>query len=215
MDIIGFLLRSPEVRDWHSGTALTVIINLLTAFQVWTLLAQTRKVYVDRSTLGLSVITLAFYAFYFAAFLVYGVSKNSLNMVISGSQFVIYIPLVLGLWKHGSSAERKQLKISLPFFALIPLVMILTPWKEALVLCLFAGILVSIWLMYRELKNISGVGSVVIKFQCAFLVNAVFWFMYGVSITDWPLIIFNPIAAVLLTMTILLYFKKKKCPIGS
>jgi uncharacterized membrane protein len=64
--------------------------------------------------------------------------------------------------------------------------------------------------MYRELKNITGVGSVVIGFQFAFLANAIFWFLYGLSIADWPLIIFNPIAAILLTMTILLYTRKER-----
>lgn len=215
MDAFGFLFRFPEVRDWHWGTAITVMINLLTTFQVWTLMAQTRKVYVDRSTLGLSVITLTFYAFYFAAFFVYGIHKEFLNMILSGSQFVLYIPLLYGLWKYGGIKEKKQLRTSIPVFAVIPPVMILIPQKEAFLFCLFIGVLFSVWLMYRELKSIAGVGSVVIRFQYAFLANTVFWFIYGVSISDWPLILFNPPAAILLSMTILLYFKKKKCQAGS
>ncbi len=212
--MLGFIFHFPEVRDWHSGTALTLIINLLTAVQVGTLIAQTRKVYVLRSSLGLSVITLTFYGFYFAAFFVYGIHKESLNMIVSGAQFVLYVPLLIGLWKYSGMTEQKQMKIYGPFLATIPFIMILVPWKEAFMLGLFAGILVSIWLMYRELKNIMGIGSVVIGFQYAFLLNTIFWFVYGVAITDWPLIIFNPLAAILLTMTIVLYAKKKRlcCP---
>jgi uncharacterized protein with PQ loop repeat len=210
VEIVTFILRSPEVRGWHGGAALTIIINLLLGFQVWALLAQTRRVYRDRSTLGLSVITLVFNGYFFAAFFIYGIRKEALNMVLSGSQFVLYIPLIIGLWKYSGEQQRKQLKMSIPIFAIIPPIMAITPWKEAYLLCLFAGVLVTILLMYRELKNITGVGSVVIGFQFAFLANAIFWFLYGLSIADWPLIIFNPIAAILLTMTILLYTRKER-----
>lgn len=214
MDIHAFILNSPEIQGWHSSAALTILINLLTCFQACALVTQTCRVYADRSTLGLSVITLVFYGFYFCAFFIYGLDKGSLNIVFSGSQFIVYIPLIIGLWKYGNIDTKRLLRVSVPLCAFIPPIMILTPWKEAFLSCLFAGIVVSLWLMYRELRNISGVGSVVIGFQFAFLANAIFWFFYGVHLGDMPLMIFNPIFAVLLIMIIMLYFNKKRAQNG-
>ncbi len=206
--IWAFFLSTPEVREWHSETALTVIINLLTLNQTLATTSQVRKVFRERSILGLSVITIVFYAFYFLAFLIYGVNKGSLNMILSGAQFILYIPLVIGLWKHGGEEGRQKLRKLIPVFGMIPVIMLLIPWKETFLLCLFGGILITIGLMYRELKNIRGVGSVEIKFQFAFLANAIFWFFYGLSIHDMPLIIFNPLATILLVMMIVLYNQK-------
>ena len=152
---------------------------------------------------------MSFYCFYFMAFLCYGVAKGALNMVLSGSQFILYIPLLIGLWKFGDAKCRMTMKVGVPLFALIPVIMYITAWKETFLLMLFAGILVTIWLMLTELKRVVGVGCFEIKFAVAFLANAIFWFMYGVALHDIPLMIFNPLAVVLLVMIMLLYFKKK------
>lgn len=153
---------------------------------------------------------MAYYAFYFQAFLIYGIHKDALTMVGNALQFVIYIPLLVGLWKYGDRGVRRTLCFAIPTFALLPIIMFLTPWKEPFILILLGCILVTQWLVYRELRRVDGVGSFEIRFAYAFLVNAIFWFFYAVSLHDVPLMIFNPIAIVLLSMTILLYAKKKR-----
>lgn len=210
MDIQSFILQSPEVREWHSGTAIAVMINLLTLYQAAATVGQVRRIFRDRSTSGVSTATMVYYAFYFLAFLVYGMHKGALTMVGNALQFLIYIPLSIGLWKYGSEETRGTIRRTIPMFALLPVIMAIIPWKGTFFLMLLGGILITQWLMYRELRRADGVGSFEIMFAYAFLVNAVFWFLYALRLRDIPLMIFNPIAAILLTMTILLYFKKKR-----
>ncbi len=207
--LLQFFVNSPEIRGWHFATAITVIINILTLNQACATTGQVRQIYRCRSISGVSVVTMSFYCFYFMAFLSYGVAKGSLNMVLSGSQFIIYIPLLIGMWKFGDAKCRKTMRIGVPLFALIPVIMHFTLWKETFLLLLFAVILVTIWLMRTELKKAHGVGCFEIKFAVAFLANAIFWFLYGISLHDMPLMIFNPLAVILLLMIISLYFKKK------
>lgn len=207
--LLQFFVNSPEVRGWHFATAITVVINILTLNQACATAGQVRRIYSCHSISGVSVVTMSFYCFYFMAFLCYGIAKGSLNMVLSGSQCILYIPLLLGMWKFGDVKCRKTMKVGLPLFALIPVIMYLTEWKETFLLMLFGAILVTIWLMHTELKRARGVGCFEIKFAVAFLANAIFWFLYGISLHDMPLMIFNPFAVILLLMIISLYFKKK------
>ena len=211
--LLQFFVNSPEVRGWHFATAITVVINILTLNQACATAGQVRRIYVCRSISGVSVVTMCFYCFYFMAFLSYGIAKGALNMVLSGLQFILYIPLIIGLWKFGDEKSRRTLKVSVPLFALIPVIMHMTAWKETFLLMLFAGILVTIWLMWRELKMAEGVGCFEVRFAVAFLANAIFWFLYAVTLHDMPLMIFNPLAVILLLMTISLYFRKKAATI--
>lgn len=208
--VLNFVMNSAEVRGWHSGTAISVIINLLTLNQAWATAGQARRIFRTRSGLGVSVITMTFYAFYFPAFMLYGIHKGALNMVLNASQFIIYIPLLFGLWKFGDVHTKRTMRFCVPAFALLPLIMYIVTWKETFLLILFAGILLTILLMLKELRNIQGTGSFEIKFAIAFLVNALFWFLYGMSLRDIPLLIFNPLAAILLSMVIVLYMKKRR-----
>lgn len=207
--LLQFFVNSPEVRGWHFATAITVVINILTLNQACATAKQVRRIYTCRSISGVSVVTMSFYCFYFMAFLCYGIAKGALNMVLSGSQFILYVPLLIGMWRFGDEKSRKTMKIGVPLFALIPVIMYMTAWKETFLLMLFAGILVTIWLMLSELKRAQGVGCFEIKFAMAFLANAIFWFLYGISLHDLPLIIFNPLAVILLLMIVSLYLKKK------
>jgi uncharacterized protein with PQ loop repeat len=210
MDIQGFILHSPEVREWHSGTAIAVMINLLTLYQAIATIGQVRRIFAERSTSGISTGTMIYFAFYFQAFLVYGIEKGALTMVGNALQFLIYIPLIIGLWKYGDKETRGMICWAIPLFALLPIIMVIISWKEPFFLLLLGGILITQWLMYQELRRADGVGSFEIMFAYAFLANAIFWFLYGLSIADWPLIIFNPIAAILLIMIILLYTRKER-----
>lgn len=210
VDMLNFILQSPEVRGWHSGTAIAVMINLLTLYQAAATIGQVRRIFADKSTSGISAGTMAYFAFYFLAFLVYGIHKGALTMVGNALQFLIYIPLLIGLWKYGNKETRRTIRSTIPVFALLPVIMVIIPWKGPFFLMLLCGILITQWLMHQELRRADGVGSFEIMFAYAFLMNAIFWFLYALSLRDIPLMIFNPIAAILITMTILLYFKKKR-----
>ena len=93
--LLQFFVNSPEVRGWYFASAITVVINILILNQTCATAGQVRRIYVCRSISRVSVVTMCFYCFYFMAFLCYGIGKGALNMVLYGSQFIIYIPLLL------------------------------------------------------------------------------------------------------------------------
>ena len=54
---------------------------------------------------------------------------------------------IIGLWKFGDEKSRRTLTASVPLFTLIPVIMHMTAREETFLLILFAGILLTIWLM--------------------------------------------------------------------
>jgi uncharacterized protein with PQ loop repeat len=210
--IIGFILDSQEVSGWWTDiplTMATIVINLLCVNQVVGTWKQSHRIWKERSVEGVSITTMTFYGFYFMAFLLYGINQGKLNMVIGGFQFLFYVPILLGAWKFSTAAAKRLLAIRSLQFAFLPIIMFFIPWKNAYLLFLLAGILWTMVLMYRELKWAAGVGSVEVTFLWSFFISAIFWFCYGWMLRDVALMIFNPLAGLILGATIKLYYKKR------
>lgn len=191
-------------------TLATIIINALCVNQIIGTWKQSALVWRNRSIEGVSITTMTYYGFYFLAFLFYGIDRGSLNMAIGGFQFLLYVPIILGAWKFGNANDRKLVLVRSLQCALIPIIMIIVPWKNAYLLLLLFLILWTMVLMYRELRDAHGVGSFEASFAWAFLLAAIFWFAYAIILRDVALMIFNPLAGLILIATLHLYYKKKR-----
>ncbi len=190
---------------WNTLTITASITVLFTLFQGYGVVSQNRKIWRYQSAESLSAIMFFLYLFYFSAFFAYGLHKNSLVMVLNGLLAIPYIPVVLGIIKY------KKLKawelISLPIIALVVPIMIITAQKDLLLFILLMVSLVVLTTQPMEMFKTKTRGAVDIKFILIFSVTSLFWLVYSLIISNWPLIVFNALAQIVYALIIILYWQ--------
>lgn len=180
---------------------------IFTFFQGYGFVKQGQKIWKNKSVKSLSTPFFFLFFFYFIAFLFYGLSKNSLSMVFNGLLFIVCIPIIVGIisFKRLSFFEV----ISLFLSALVVPVMILTKQKDIFLFILLVISLILLFLQLLTMIKEKSRGSVEIKFIIVFLITAVFWFIYSSLLSNWPLQIFNFVAAIVYIFIIYFYKKYK------
>ena len=183
----------------------TVIFTILEAWGLW---QQKKLIWENESGQSVSVITFSYGTAMFAAVLIYGISVNSVALSFNGLLGFFHLPIIWGLWKFkGFSRTEKLLGI---FLMVVVAVMIVLPFKDWFFLLLSFGTLISASMQAIEIWEEEDAGVVEIKLLAVFLLSNFFWIIYAFAIGNWILQIISPLFFVILTITIVLWFKNKK-----
>lgn len=188
------------------------MINLLTFNTILGASKQAKQIWRERSAAGLSGSVFAYFFFYCLAFIIYGIEKGAINMVVAGSVFLAYIPTLLGMWRFGDSGEKKGLVIFSSVFATMPVVMaVLEPRsREGFLGVLLVGMFIVLIVGFEKFRRTPGLGNVNPSFSWAFLIAGVFWSWYSYTLGEVGLICFNAGMVLIMSATLVLYYSRKR-----
>lgn len=101
-------------------------------------------------------------------------------------------------------------KVLLTFLALMPICLLLLPWKGVIFLICSSGAVFAAatqpWEIYRE----RDAGDVDVKFVSVYTASTVFWVIYSFVIQDGPMQILTTSNLVVFVMTLLFWFYYKE-----
>lgn len=212
-----WLRQTQEYRNFglnplFISATLTVVFTIV---QGYGLFQQSGRVWRDRSGESLSVIFFGYAMFYFLAFMLYGAQKQSIAMTLNGALGYVHIPILAGILKFKGFTRKEWLFLGM-FSLMVPAFLVLKGdlLEIMLMACLF-GILVTLgkqtietW-SFVKLRRTGGADKPIAlepKFLLAFMTTNVFWFVFALYIASWPLIIFNPLAFLLIGTNYVLYY---------
>ena len=215
MDIvIGFIVSSPEYLawGWNIETLVNITINALTVNATIGVSKQAKQVWRERSVIGLSGPTFSYLLFYCLAFMVYGIEKGALNMVIASLIAFAYIPIVLGIWRFGTQREKTSTILWSYVFSTLPFIMMqgTTQSKEKFLGLLLVGMLSLLVVAFEKFRRTPGIGNVNPAFSWAFLAAGLFWIPYSLMLGAIGLVLFNAGMAMIMGATLVIYYSRKK-----
>jgi uncharacterized protein with PQ loop repeat len=196
-----------EYKNWGMNaltvSALgTVLFTILQAFGAYD---QSKKIWSTKSGESVSLQLFAYNCAYFFCFFIYGMFKSSLAMIFNGLLFLIFMPVMIGLWKYKKTSLLKKI-CSASYLLLIPL-MIILPQKDLIVTLGLLGIAVFLISQLREIIKARSFGKFSIKFVLIFMSTNMFWLVYAITVKNLPLELFNAFGIILYSSALFLYFK--------
>lgn len=209
---IEFFANSVEVKGWGFNllSLSTLGIVFFGCLEAWALFNQNKGIWSKRSGDSISVSLFTYLASYFAASIVYGVSINSLSVVLNCAILVLfYIPIILGLWKF-KKWTAFDIWASLGYLLMVPLIAFL-PWTEVLYLIFSFGTIYSMATQPYELWKKKDVGVLDIRLVGVYFASCCFWTVYAFTADALALKILNPPILILLALTWWLW-RKYRCP---
>jgi len=199
---------------WNIFTISAIGTFLFTVLQGWGLWKQNRAIWRTRSGKSISAHFFIYWAWYFSSFLVYGLAKHSIAMVVNALQGVVIIPILVGLWKFNEGFTVKE-KSFFRLCIMMPAVMIFVAWyhitlMEITFFLYLMGLLVVGLFQLFKLVDEGRPGVVEPRLIMAFMAAAVFWEVVGIKMNDLPLTIFNPMSFTMSGIILGLWWKYKK-----
>lgn len=205
--MIEFIRNSIEYQGWglNSLTISSLITILFSLTQGYGLIEQGKQILKQKSTLSLSQPFFVYSAYYFVAFICYGLNKQSLVMIFNGLLVLAHIPIIIGFIRYQKTTSRKNLLINLP--ALLIPAMIFSDNKEIVLLFSLGGILFFLGAQLMEMLKSKSRGAVNISYLIIFLSTNIFWLIYASAISNWVLQTFNLTAMIIYLIMLKLYHK--------
>jgi uncharacterized protein with PQ loop repeat len=200
-----FLTATLEYQHWGVNALtvsffLSVAITLITA---WGLVQQNQTIWRKREVEAVSIFWLVYYAILQLAILIYGASMHSAALVVNGLLALLYIPILLGLWKFKGFSLMEN--ISAGILASAILSMLFLPFKSQFFFVFALGGLLSASMQPIEMWQKKSARGVSIRLISTLLLGNIIWFVYGLAVHDWVLIIVNALAFIIFGTTALLW----------
>lgn len=211
--LLELLKRTSEYQNFgiNALTVSAIGATVFTFFQGWGLWKQGKSIWDKRSGKSVSVTFIAYSMFYFLAFCFYGAQKLSVTMTFNGLLFLIHIPIMLGLLEFKGFTRSEWTSIALFGFGMpTSMLMLDGSAKENFLMLLLFGILATLVEQTYEVYKAKVSGALEPQYLYALLFTNVFWFTYAATIGNWPLMVFNPCAFVLLFINLALYYKYRR-----
>lgn len=211
--IIEVLKKTPEYQSFgmNALTMSAIGATVFTFLQGWGLWKQGRSIWDKRSGKSISVIFIAYSMFYFLAFCFYGAQRSSITMTFNGLLFLIHIPIMLGLLEFKGFTRFEWALICIFAVGMPTGIFVLQrDAREIFLMILLFGILATLVRQTYEVYKAKVPGALEPKYLYVFLFTNVFWFTYAFTIGNWPLMVFNPCAFVLLGVNLVLYYRYKR-----
>lgn len=183
---------------WNLLTFSAIGAVLITIYQGYGLWKQSREIRLTGNSESLSTFYFSYMLWYFLAFVYYGLSSHSLAMSFCGLLGFLYIPILIGIHKSRgfTLVDWLVLWLTLP---ILPLMIIVSD-KDVYLMCLMAGILVSIIKQLALIIRTKDASALSLSWILAFLLAGILWLSYALTIGDWALIAFNSLASLLFAM---------------
>lgn len=204
--MIDFIKATYEYKHWGVNlmTFCFFATVFFTFFQCWSFLKQNSAIWKSNGK-SVSVTLFGYWCFYFITFGIYGFYKHTAAMMINGLTGIFCIPILIGLYKKkGFTKGEKFFLCVAP--AMIPIIVMIQQ-KDTFIMMLLFGILFAASFQPYEIWKKKDAGSVDIRIIIVFSAASVFWFFYALKINNWPLIVFNPLSFIILSVTYALWIK--------
>ncbi|PIZ98397.1 MAG: hypothetical protein COX77_04590 [Candidatus Komeilibacteria bacterium CG_4_10_14_0_2_um_filter_37_10] len=194
-----------EIQNFgfNSITITALMTMIFTILQGVGITQQGKKIWQEKSARSLSPELFFLLLFYFLSFFFYGWSKDSLAMCFNSLLGLLYIPIIVGIYKFQTLSLIKKIIFFLTSL-IVPMMIILQEKDIFLLVLLLISLLVLITQPLAMLKEKSR-GSVDLNYILIFFVTSVFWLVYSMIINNWPLEIFNSLAIIVYLWILWLY----------
>lgn len=197
-----------EQLGWNAVTIGAVGAILFTILEAWGLWQQKKTIWNNQSGKSISVVWFLYFANQFVVIFIYGLSMKSITLTFNGLLSLIYIPIIIGLWKF--KGFKRSEKILGLFLLLTSMIMVIVPFKDWVFLVMsFGSLLASAMQPYEIWKNKNS-GVVEIRLLTVFLISTLFWIIYGYAINDWVLKIVCPMYFTIVSITMFFWFIYKQ-----
>lgn len=194
---------------WNALTVGFLGTVLFTFAEAWGLWQQKRAIWENRSGESVSVIWFLYVAAVLVVMTIYAITINSITLTFNGLVLgILHAPILIGLWRFkGYTKIEKTVGVC----CLIAVtVMLASPFKDWFYLLFSAGnILFSLAQPYEIWKNKDS-GVVEVKLLAVYLASTLFFIIYSFAIGDWVLKIISPAYLVIITLTILVWFRYRR-----
>ncbi|KXJ99059.1 MAG: hypothetical protein UZ19_OD1000560 [Parcubacteria bacterium OLB19] len=180
-----FLVNTQEFKGWgwendeqRSLTISFLGICFFTALGAYGQYKQNKKIWTEKSGELVSVTWNNVFTFAFASFFVYGIETYNLACVIHGSRILLYIPILIGLYKF-DCFTKKQLVLSGLMFTIV-IIMVFLP-KDVMTIVFIGFILAGIVAAIDQplkiyMKKKRGKGS--LELIGTYTFSTTFWVVY-------------------------------------
>jgi len=204
-----FLANFDEYQNWGMNALTVSAIGTVffTFWQLYAAVAQSKKVWSERSAQSVSLQLFTYNLFYLVSFLIYGAYKNSLSMMINGLLFIAFLPAVIGIWKFKKTRLREKI-IALLYSLIIP-AMIILPQKDLVVLISLSGIVLFLAFQLWDIIKEGEFGALSVEFVVIYLATNAFWLAFSITIKNAPLIFFNAVVMIIYSVCLFLFFRYK------
>lgn len=211
--IIAFIGASVEARQFglNSSTFWSLGAGLVTFIQAYGSWMLARRIYVNKSAEGVSVLMLAYWHASIWGFAYYGWHSHSITMVFNSLVLApLYSAAIVGMVAFGRSKIRTLVVMLVPALVLPPLLVFAVDKSLVLMVILLGGMVFFLdqpRKLYREKRT----GSFDPKFTVALMVASTFWFFFAVTaIHDVTLMIINPLSFAISLVTLHAYARARK-----
>ncbi|MFH0806515.1 MAG: PQ-loop domain-containing transporter [Candidatus Brennerbacteria bacterium] len=209
--LLDVLKGTVEWRQWGwniptIGAVGAASFALLQGAGVW---KQGRRVHREREAQTLSFLLFGYSMAYFFSTSLYGWKVSSIALVLAAVVGILHIPVITGIPRYGMVSRREKRFVGV-FFLMIPLMWLATAMDlhEAFFLVSIFGLLGFIapqaWRAWKS-ADTSDLDPLMIL---SFLFGAFFWFSYAFAVDSLTLKLFNPLAIVLWTFILVMWWKK-------
>lgn len=211
MDYLTELLkRTPEYQQFGMN-ALTVSAfgaTIFTFLQGWGVRKLGNRIWNTKEGESVSVTFIGYSTFYFLAFLIYGAERLSITMTLNGLLALFHIRVMRGLLKFKGFTNIEWVWLFGFAILMVPGMLLLRGGEqEIFLLVLLFGIIFTLIRQTYEVWRAKSAGALEPKYFYTFLITNVFWFVYAMFVGAWPLMIFNPMAFVLLSINLMFYYR--------
>ena len=156
----------------------------------------------------------AYFHAYFWAFIIYGLRMHSLTVLFNAAQVIPFFLILLGVYvKRGFTL--KEWEMAMGTLIVVPIMYFMNvEGSKVFLFVLLLGALPFLVRQPMEIYRKKAVGDIDVRLPYAFVVAAVFWFIYGITLRDWAITVSQlPLFVIFLT-TILLYHKYRPLPLA-
>lgn len=206
-----FIKNTIEYQNWGWNAVTVSFIGtiIFTILQMWSSFEQGRTIFRKRSGESVSSSLFIYAGWYCFTFLVYGMVRNSIAMSLNGLLCIPYAFAVYGLYRFkGFNGFEKFLLVACAGMG--PVIYLLSGTaREIALTAIVIGLLIPLAIQVREMYRTKSPGAMDPRFVTVLILSCIFWFIYGLYTETLVLEVFNPLAAVLLGITLLLYFRYK------
>lgn len=201
-----------ELQHWGFNALTVSLVGtvVFTCIQFWGMFKQTTRIWKNRSGASVSVLVFAFgTSAFFSAFLM-GVEHRNFALIFNGSLCLINLLVLIELGKFkGFSRTEIGMMVLLAVYTALNIIL---PYKDGMYFVLGMGQVASIGLQPVEIVRNKSSGMVEIRTLLSFYLSNYFWTVYAFAIGNWPLEIIGITAAVILTITIVVWWIYQEKP---
>ena len=210
---IDLLKQSHEWQHWglNVATFSSVSITVLALFEAWGLRNQIRTIWKEESGESVSVLLFSYRTGYYSLFLPFGIYAGSIVISLNSLLAIFCAVIVYGLSKYKSWTLYE--KVIAGVAPLMPIAMILLPWKDAMYVGFSMVLLGTALWQVVELYRAKSPGALDIRLLSIYVFASFVWLVFAYVVGNVGLMITTPIAFSTMLATALLwvyYFYQEK-----